>query len=117
MSRVQYFAEGRSSRIHRSSIAQRVLPETQRESSPIISPCNSCRHTRRCESESLACQAFVLFKRCSPSPERWSRAPRLPSRDLYERAMQPVVKRPERTARANEEGIEREPEIAFEDDE
>ena len=87
------------------------------ESSPMITPCDSCKHARRCESESLACQAFVLFKRCSPSPERWRQAPRLPSRDLYDRAMQPVVKRAERTARAIDEGIEVEAGIASEDDE
>jgi hypothetical protein len=65
----------------------------RRETTAVIAPCDDCRHARRCESEALACQAFVLFKRCSPSPQRWSCAPRLPSRDLYERAMQPVIER------------------------
>jgi len=65
-----------------------------RESVPAITPCDNCRHAQRCKSQALACQAFVLFKRCSPSPQRWSQAPRLPSSDLYDRAMQPVIKKP-----------------------
>jgi hypothetical protein len=33
-------------------------------------PCASCRHSGRCQSEQLACEAFVLFKRFGTSPER-----------------------------------------------
>jgi hypothetical protein len=66
------------------------FPRHRRELPPLITPCDSCKYAGRCKSEALACQAFVLFKRCSTSPSRWCRAPRLPSKDLYERAMQPL---------------------------
>ena len=38
----------------------------------------------------LACEAMVIFKRVSSRPARWSQAPRLPSKALYERAEVPV---------------------------
>lgn len=53
-------------------------------------PCYGCKHAKRCAAEQLGCESLVLFKRVSPSPKRWSQAPRLPSKDLYERAQRPI---------------------------
>jgi hypothetical protein len=56
---------------------------------PAQKPYNGCKHARRCEAEALA-----LFRRVSTNPKRWSQAPRLLSRDLFERAMEPVKRDP-----------------------
>jgi len=53
-------------------------------------PCDGCRHRPRCESELLACERLVIFRRVSEKPARWSYAPRLPSHDLYLQAQRPV---------------------------
>jgi hypothetical protein len=81
---------------------------------PEITPCDNCKRAERCKAEGLACQAFVLFKRCSRSPQRWSCAPRLPSKDLYVRAMQPLVKKvaPPREAADYEMELDLESEFA-----
>jgi hypothetical protein len=57
-------------------------------------PCAGCRHEPRCALERLGCDALVLFKRVTTSPERLAIAPRQPTRELYERAHAPKVKRP-----------------------
>jgi hypothetical protein len=59
-----------------------------------IPPCTGCRHNQRCALEQLGCDALVLFKRVTTSPERLAIAPRQPSRELYERAHAPKVKQP-----------------------
>lgn len=58
------------------------------------SPCAGCRHAQRCEAETLACHAMVLFMRVTQSAERLACAPRQPSRELFERAHAPKTKRP-----------------------
>ena len=57
-------------------------------------PCVGCRHEPRCALEQLGCDALVLFKRVTTSPERLAIAPRQPTRELYERAHAPKAKRP-----------------------
>jgi hypothetical protein len=52
------------------------------------SPCEGCRHAQRCKLETIACQAFILHKR-GEGPTRWALAPRQPSRELFEQAMNP----------------------------
>jgi hypothetical protein len=89
----------------------------RRDAAPAITPCDNCKHSQRCRLEALACQAYVLFKRCSPSPKRWSQAPRLPSSDLYDRAMQPVIKRTPRPCTVDDGDVELELAGMFEDDE
>jgi hypothetical protein len=62
---------------------------------PVTAPCESCRHKTRCAEQSLACSAFLIFKRVSPAPERWACAPRFPSADIFEPANAPIeVKAP-----------------------
>jgi hypothetical protein len=60
---------------------------------PVITPCDSCRHARRCFSESLGCEALVLYKRVNTSPKRWNLAPRFPTAEAFTRAHTPVVLR------------------------
>jgi hypothetical protein len=57
-------------------------------------PCIGCRHEPRCALEQLGCDALVLFKRVTTSPERLAIAPRQPTRELYERAHAPKAKWP-----------------------
>ena len=77
-----------------------------------ITPCDDCRHARRCASERLGCQALVIYQRVSQVPVRWAYAPRLPSGDLYEQAMRPVIKKPAPRPRTSEADSEFEFEVA-----
>lgn len=57
---------------------------------PSTGPCVGCRNEQRCQTESLACSALVLFRQIGASPARLACAPRFPSEALYERAMEPI---------------------------
>jgi hypothetical protein len=46
-------------------------------------PCEGCRFAQRCASEQLACAAYQSYAQGAGKP-RWSRAPRAPTRALYE---------------------------------
>jgi hypothetical protein len=83
-------------------------------------PCDNCKHAKRCAAGQLACEAMILFRRVSISPKRWSQAPRLPSKDLYERAQQPVesAQSVRRRARlADHDLLQAEIKAAFDDEE
>jgi hypothetical protein len=57
-------------------------------------PCDGCKHASRCNSETLACEALVLFKRFGGgSPERFACAPRQPTAEIYARAHAPIRKK------------------------
>lgn len=53
-------------------------------------PCEGCLKAPRCQAESLACDALVLYKRVGGGPERWGCAPRFPTAELFARANEPV---------------------------
>jgi hypothetical protein len=55
--------------------------------------CRGCRNEQRCAREQLGCNALVLFRRVATSPERLAHAPRQPTRELFERANEPKIKR------------------------
>jgi hypothetical protein len=61
-----------------------------------LSPCESCRHSSRCKTESLGCEALVLFMRLAASPARLQYAPRVPSRAAFERAHERPKPKPQR---------------------
>lgn len=72
-------------------------------------PCDDCRHKLRCAREpKLGCHALILFMRHPGTPARWSRAPRQPTRELYEIAMRPPPK--VQTPRVFRPPIEQQPE-------
>jgi hypothetical protein len=78
--------------IHGPTKRRAIAVEAKLPAAP--APCVGCRHEPRCALEQLGCDALVLFKRVTTSPERLAIAPRQPTRELYERANAPKVKRP-----------------------
>jgi hypothetical protein len=80
---------------------------------PAVTPCDRCSKMQRCKAEGLACQAFVLFKRVSTSPDRWQLAPRFPSKALFELANEPVRFKP---AAPHRQRVEVEPEAVDDGD-
>jgi hypothetical protein len=57
-------------------------------------PCVGCRHELRCNADKLGCDALVLYVRVTPSRERLAAAPRQPTRELFERAHAPNIRKP-----------------------
>jgi hypothetical protein len=56
-------------------------------------PCCGCKYEQRCKTESICCDAYVIFKRIGASPERLAYAPRQPSAAIFERANAPFKRR------------------------
>jgi hypothetical protein len=73
-----------------SAAASGVGRQAEASAPPRPKPCDGCRNSKRCRDEQLGCAALVLFyhSNLNGSPARWSCAPRFPSRELYERAME-----------------------------
>jgi len=69
---------------------ERAEKPQKRAAPPGPRPCDGCRNSKRCRDEQLGCSALVLFyhSNLNGSPSRWACAPRFPSRELYERAME-----------------------------
>jgi hypothetical protein len=77
-----------ATQIHMSAEAKDI--EAQEPPATVHPPCEGCRHSQRCSTQNLACEAFVIFKRVGTSPMRWAAAPRQPSAATFERAHAPI---------------------------
>ena len=64
-----------------------AAPETAKKPGADPAPCVGCANAARCESQLLACERLRLFAAYGKThtAERWSLAPRFPSKEIAER--------------------------------
>src|SRR5436309_14314779 len=85
----QFVASARVSCARRTIAA---VPDIDPQALTAPCPCDTCRHAAKCRTEKLLCGAFSLYV-AGDGKRRWSIAPRVPTRALYD-ALLEVEARP-----------------------